>query len=138
VQAEPIKPTLKAPGIKRIELKYDKSLSKFAFKFHLRHYIKVLVNRIPSLPPRLRALAMRDGLREAIDRQAEVRAGGTEAAADAWRLAALAADAGGAEQTARAGELLAGRERLTSLAPHIVHRSDPRFLRQVISVTWRA
>ena len=75
--------------------------------------LKVLVNRIPSLPPRLRALAMRDGLREALERQAEVRAGGTEAAADAWRLAALAADAGGAEQTARAGELLAGRERLT-------------------------
>jgi hypothetical protein len=39
VQVDPIKPTLKAPGIKLLKLKYDISLSKFAFKFNLRRYI---------------------------------------------------------------------------------------------------
>jgi hypothetical protein len=29
---------LKAPGIKRLKLKYDKPLSNFAFKFNLRRY----------------------------------------------------------------------------------------------------
>ena len=38
VQADPIKPTLKAPGIKLFKHKYDKPLSKFAFKFDLRRY----------------------------------------------------------------------------------------------------
>ena len=31
-------PTLKAPGTKRLKLKYDAPLSKFAFKFNLRRY----------------------------------------------------------------------------------------------------
>jgi len=35
VQVDPIKPTLKAPGTKRLKLKYDKLLSNFAFKFQL-------------------------------------------------------------------------------------------------------
>jgi hypothetical protein len=35
VQVEPIKPALKAPGIKLLKLKYDKPLSNFAFKFQL-------------------------------------------------------------------------------------------------------
>jgi len=35
----PIKPKLKAPGIKLLKLKYDKPLSDFAFKFNLRRYI---------------------------------------------------------------------------------------------------
>jgi hypothetical protein len=36
VQVDPIKPTLKAPGIECLKLQYDKPLSKFAFKFNLR------------------------------------------------------------------------------------------------------
>ena len=39
VRVDPIKPTLKAPGIKLLKLKYDKPLSNFAFKFNLRRYI---------------------------------------------------------------------------------------------------
>ena len=42
MQVDPIKPTLKAPGTKRLKLKYDKVLSSFAFKFNLRRYILVL------------------------------------------------------------------------------------------------
>ena len=38
MQVDPIKPTLKAPGTKRLKLKYDEPLSKFAFKFNLRRY----------------------------------------------------------------------------------------------------
>jgi len=38
VQVDPIKPTLEAPGIKLLNLKYDEPLSKFAFKFNLRRY----------------------------------------------------------------------------------------------------
>jgi hypothetical protein len=42
VRLGPIKPPLKAPGIKRLKLKYDDPLSKFGFKFNLRRYIMVL------------------------------------------------------------------------------------------------
>ena len=38
VQVDPIKPTLKAPGTKRLKLKYNVLLSTFAFKFNLRRY----------------------------------------------------------------------------------------------------
>ena len=38
MQVEPIKPTSKAPGTKRLTLKYDEPLSNFAFKFNLRRY----------------------------------------------------------------------------------------------------
>jgi hypothetical protein len=38
VQVDPIKSTLKAPGTKHLSLKYDGPLSKFTFKFHLRHH----------------------------------------------------------------------------------------------------
>jgi len=38
VQVEPIKPTLKAPGTKRLKPQYDGLLSNFAFKFNLRRY----------------------------------------------------------------------------------------------------
>jgi hypothetical protein len=38
VQVDPIKPTLKAPGIELLNLTYDKPLSIFAFKFNLRCY----------------------------------------------------------------------------------------------------
>jgi len=36
-----MKPTLIAPGSKRLKLKYDKLLSNLAFNFNLRRYIKV-------------------------------------------------------------------------------------------------
>jgi hypothetical protein len=38
VQVDPIKPTLKAPGTKRLKLNYDAPLSSFAFKLDLRRY----------------------------------------------------------------------------------------------------
>ena len=38
MQVDPIKPTLKAPGSKRLKLKYDELLSSFGFNFNLRHY----------------------------------------------------------------------------------------------------
>jgi len=40
VQVDPMKPTLKAPGPLRLKLKYDGSLSNFAFKSDLRRYTK--------------------------------------------------------------------------------------------------
>jgi len=42
VQVDPIKPTLTAPGTKRLKLKYDKPLSSFAFNFNLRRYSRDL------------------------------------------------------------------------------------------------
>ena len=38
VRVDPIKPTLKASGTKRLTLKYDELLSNFAFKYNLRRY----------------------------------------------------------------------------------------------------
>ena len=38
LQVDPIKPALKPPGSKRLELIYDGPLSKFAFNFKLRRY----------------------------------------------------------------------------------------------------
>jgi len=40
VQVDPIKPTLKAPGSKRLKLKYDELPSNSAFIFNLRRYIQ--------------------------------------------------------------------------------------------------
>jgi hypothetical protein len=40
VQVDPIKPTLKAPGTKRLKLNYEVPLSNFAFKSNVRLYIK--------------------------------------------------------------------------------------------------
>ena len=44
MQADPRKPTLKALGTKPLKLKYDELLSRFAFKFNLRHYTEVWMN----------------------------------------------------------------------------------------------
>ena len=49
MQVDPIKPTLKAPGPKRLKLKCDVLLSTFAFKFHLRRYIEELVACIKQI-----------------------------------------------------------------------------------------
>ena len=38
MQVDPIKPTFKSPETERLRLKYDESLSIFAFNFNLRHY----------------------------------------------------------------------------------------------------
>jgi hypothetical protein len=40
MQVDPIKPTLKAPGTKRLKAKNVGSLSNFAFKFNLRRFNK--------------------------------------------------------------------------------------------------
>jgi len=42
VQADPIKPMLKAPGTERLKLKHEKLLSNFGFKFNLRRYTQVI------------------------------------------------------------------------------------------------
>ena len=39
MQVDPIRPTLKAPGSKRLKLKHDGLLSYFAFKFNMRRHI---------------------------------------------------------------------------------------------------
>jgi len=49
VQINPIKPTLKAPGIKLLKLKYDKPLSNLAFKFNLRRYTKAIISAVANL-----------------------------------------------------------------------------------------
>ena len=41
VQVDPMKPTLKPPGSKRLKLEHEKQLSNFAFTFNLRRYTKV-------------------------------------------------------------------------------------------------
>ena len=52
MQVDPIKPKLKAPGTKRLKLKYDKLLSSSAFKFNLHRYIKERRGGVdgPSVP----------------------------------------------------------------------------------------
>jgi len=41
LQVDPIKPTLKLPGTKRLKLNCDILLSTYAFKFNLRRHTKV-------------------------------------------------------------------------------------------------
>ena len=38
MQVEPMKPTFKAPGSKRLKLNHEERLSSLAFNFNLRHY----------------------------------------------------------------------------------------------------
>jgi len=38
VQVDPVKPTVKAPGTKRLQVEYDELLSSLAFKFKWRRY----------------------------------------------------------------------------------------------------
>jgi len=57
VQVDPTKPALKAPGTKRLKLKYDEPLSNFAVKFMLRRYSEVLQKggkHMPGVPPKVR------------------------------------------------------------------------------------
>jgi len=53
VQVDPIKPTLKALGTKRLKQKYVELLSNFAFNFNLRRYIAVM-NRANMAGPAAR------------------------------------------------------------------------------------
>ena len=46
MQVDPMNPTLKAPGTKRLKLKNDELLSNFAFKFNLRRYMSTKLKRI--------------------------------------------------------------------------------------------
>jgi len=50
VQVDPIKPTLKAPGSKRLKLQHEKLLSNFSFNFDLRRYTSA-APPTPSSPP---------------------------------------------------------------------------------------
>jgi len=91
--------------------------------------LRALVERAPRLAPKTRALALRDGIREALERSREICEGGASAARDAWRLAALAADAGDASLVARAGELLA------TLGPFATEGRDDDERRKTASAT---
>ena len=51
MQVDPIKPTLKPPGTKRLKLKCDEPLSNVAFKFNLRRY-NVVLNGLDNLEAR--------------------------------------------------------------------------------------
>ena len=42
MQVDPIKPTLKPPGSMHLNLRYDGTVSNFAFKLHPRRYMKEL------------------------------------------------------------------------------------------------
>jgi hypothetical protein len=57
VQVDPIKPTLKAPGTKRLKLKHDKLLSSFAVNFNLRRYDPAFLSMMlaSGAPPALAA-----------------------------------------------------------------------------------
>ena len=59
VQVDLIKPTVKAPGSKRLKLEYDEPPSIFAFKFNLRRYTVAAgpgrVGGRPAVPVRPRA-----------------------------------------------------------------------------------
>ena len=46
VQLEPMKPTLKAPGSKRLKLTHEKLLSYIAFKFNLRRYTLLSIQQL--------------------------------------------------------------------------------------------
>ena len=49
MQVDPIKPTLKAPGAKRLKLKCDELLSSFAFNFNLRRYTSCRDDRFAAI-----------------------------------------------------------------------------------------
>jgi len=57
VQADPMKPTLKPPGTKRLKLKHDEWLSNVAFSFILRRYDEVVLCWTPFVDPESAILA---------------------------------------------------------------------------------
>jgi len=71
VQVAPIKPTLKAPGTKRLKLKCDEPLSNFAFNFKLRRYTMAPPSNVTdTLPGRGPASAPNDAAMSDAARQA--------------------------------------------------------------------
>jgi hypothetical protein len=50
VQVHPMRPTLKAPGSKRLKLKYGEPLSNYAFNFNLRRYTSAPCPSTASAP----------------------------------------------------------------------------------------
>ena len=57
MQVDPIKPTLKPPGTKRLKLQYDALLSNSGFDFNLHRYNQVPASPAPKSPfrPALKA-----------------------------------------------------------------------------------
>jgi len=49
VQVDPVNPMVKAPGAKRLRLKFDQLLSRFAFIFNLRRYTEVIAIKRDNL-----------------------------------------------------------------------------------------
>jgi hypothetical protein len=50
VQVDPIKPTLKPSGTKRLKLKHDELLSNLAFEFKLRRYSLETMHNFENVP----------------------------------------------------------------------------------------
>ena len=82
MQVDPVKPTLKALGIKLLKLNYDEPLSKFAFKLNLRRYSEVVNAVVEGAPDEAARL---DGLYRTVFQYVAV-AGGTEVGAYARPL----------------------------------------------------
>jgi len=70
VQVDPLNPALKAPGARRLKLKYDEPLSNIAFSFHLRRNTKAAQ---PAVPAALRALLERRRLPLVLDLAGQCR-----------------------------------------------------------------
>ena len=66
MQVDPIKPKLKAPETKRLKLRYDLSLSSFAFNFNLRRctLARLTWNYFPAALHRPSAALMLDSAAE--------------------------------------------------------------------------
>jgi len=91
VQVDPIKSTLKAPRAKRLKLECDDLLSKFAFKFNLRRYIKGRVSVLQDDMERGNSAGSKElaGLRAEIDKLFGRAEGGTAAAIAAAAVAGV-------------------------------------------------
>ena len=63
MQVDPIRPTLKAPGSKRLKRKCDEAPSHCAFKLNLRRYIKAiyLELKLPNAEVATKLAALRGG-----------------------------------------------------------------------------
>ena len=49
MQVDPVKPTLKAPGTRRLKLKCDEPLLNFAFNFNLRRSTKLAIGQSDNI-----------------------------------------------------------------------------------------
>jgi hypothetical protein len=94
VQLDPIKPTLKAPGNKRLKLNYGKPLSNYALKFDLRGYIMVEPGEVLRVTP-LAAAERKPHLRRRTKRHLFQRSEAAPPSSVAVAAAAGAAGGGG-------------------------------------------